>query len=188
MSNSDTHGATAPAGTLPDLSISRLPTPKQADLSAALCLEQSGALVRCREMMRDPERADHLFVTVYREQGVGLVYLYLRKDADRDKLQRARNEIMAICQPLGRADLIKAVSKCWALCKQRSQSEDDLVMSISAFVDKLATYPADAVADVLARWPDGNKFTPSWAELKEDLTLVTLKRKQMLKAIDALIQ
>lgn len=62
----------------------------------------------------------------------------------------------------------------------RDLTLDDLTAQLALYARKLQHYPADVVRHTLRTWPDGNKFWPTWAELKPDLDLFTKPRAENL--------
>ena len=189
MSNSVTHGGTAPAVNLGSRSPgSPDPTPREQDQSAARYLAQSDASLVTDEMLDPSERAKHIFVSsLYDPTRKQTVLFYLRRDAPVEALRALRKRISDLSVPLSRNDTLEALTRCWALCKRRSETDDDTVLTMSAFLDKLKEYPADAVRKVLEDWPNQNRFTPTWAELKVDLDTLVYFRKRATKAIDVLL-
>ena len=78
-------------------------------------------------------------------------------------------------------EMAKSLTKMQCLTKRREGADEDLF--ISAYMEKLKEFPADTVAYVLDKWPDGNIFFPAWAELKEELEFWNKDRRQLFKKV-----
>jgi len=79
-------------------------------------------------------------------------------------------------------EIIQGITKLYALCAPSSDSDDTLKLRISAYTEKLAKYPRDAVLYVLDKAPEQNKWFPSWFDLKKELDHVT-KHHRLIKSI-----
>lgn len=74
------------------------------------------------------------------------------------------------------------------LVARRAEAEEDIALSLRAFVEKLMAYPGDAVFAVLERWPDHNEFWPLWKELRDELEPMTAWRRSLLADIERLLR
>jgi len=74
--------------------------------------------------------------------------------------------------PMPPAGIAAALTKLRALTKARAESAVDMEITVAAYADELARFPADVVRETLAEWPrrkDG-KWWPSWHELERILS------------------
>lgn len=92
------------------------------------------------------------------------------------------------CAPLPRRDLIKALGKVMTLCRNKTLDEDETVLTLEMYAEKLNEYPADAVAWALEIWPEDHIFWPSWAEIKALVQAKSWQRLRMRALIERQIQ
>ena len=78
----------------------------------------------------------------------------------------------------------QAMLKLRALTASRNTGDLDLDLTLEAYAEKLAEYPADAVVQALNEAPDRSTWFPAWHELKIRLDYLTENRRLILNAID----
>jgi hypothetical protein len=80
--------------------------------------------------------------------------------------------------------IAQAMLKLRALTASRNTGDLDLDLTLEAYAEKLAEYPADAVVQALNEAPDRSTWFPAWHELKVRLDYLTENRRLILNAID----
>jgi len=80
--------------------------------------------------------------------------------------------------------IAQALLKLRALTASRNTGDLDLDLTLEAYAEKLAEYPADAVVQALNEAPDQSTWFPAWHELKIRLDYLTENRRLILNAID----
>lgn len=189
ISISDTHGATP----LVESSAVQLPMPAGArdrDIEALRSLERCGVLAAAttdNQPGADARRDLRFITALYDEAARGAILYYIDATAERASLLAAHGEVMATLAQASREQVARSLAECWALCKRRNEDEDDTALTLGALIDRIKVYPGDIVLEALAEWPNKNKFTPSWAELREILDSKAKHRKRIATTLKLLL-
>lgn len=108
----------------------------------------------------------------------GTRVFWFPKSAPKDKLTPIAEVLRRSCTPLSKRDIVKGLGKLMALTRNKTMDEDETVLTLELYTEKLMEYPADAVARAFDYWPEANVFFPAWKDLK---TLVQAKCWQRLR-------
>lgn len=65
--------------------------------------------------------------------------------------------------------IMNALVKLRMLTTSRSSAEPDVELQLTAYAERLAAWPIEAVERVLGDWPGRSQWWPSWLELQEQL-------------------
>lgn len=115
-------------------------------------------------------------------------HLYLPKDATPEGLEPVLAAIRRAHTPLPDDRIIEGLARISVLCRAKAMDEDEQTLQLSAFLEKLREYPADAVKFALDEWPEINQWHPSWKELKRLITAHCWSRMQIRDALIARLQ
>jgi hypothetical protein len=78
--------------------------------------------------------------------------------------------IDASLAPCPASYLAQLLSQLFVTCARRKEDEQlQLDLVIEVYGSRLMDYPADIVEEVLLKWPDENKWFPTWHELKSEI-------------------
>lgn len=80
-------------------------------------------------------------------------------------LQAALDVVEVAMRPGREADVIKAMLRMRVVTRSREMGRADEELMWSVFAEKLAKYPADAVAAACERWLETSPFWPSVSEI-----------------------
>jgi hypothetical protein len=165
------HGAVARRKAKPDLAD---PHQRTAALVASL-----SPLVRSSLRVRYEDRIDP-------EYGWdGEVVGYESGDIEVD--ERARAQALTILrpwlEPLADREIVAQVARLRASCKVRAEHQDDITLVMRVLAEECADYPADVVVWVLRRWANRERFTPSLAELRDELQRGARARRSLTVAL-----
>ena len=100
-----------------------------------------------------------------------------------DKLEELGQAIKATMEPAEDNDIVQALLKMRALMSHKNNG-GDLDIILEAYVEKLKSYPKDAVMESLSKIPDQYKWFPSWVEIRDDVEFRCQHRRLMLQAIE----
>jgi len=78
--------------------------------------------------------------------------------------------------------LAQELAKLAMLTKQKDRGIENKLL-VTAYMEKLSRFPADAVLWAIRGWPDESMWFPSWYELKERIESRTSERVLMLEAL-----
>ena len=97
----------------------------------------------------------------------------------------ARALIHQTMTPLPVKEIAKELTTLNALTKRRKEDHGDTKLLVAAYVEKLVSYPGEAVIHVLRKWPESpdGKWWPSWSELFSALEYRVGERRLMLEAL-----
>lgn len=173
MSSSTPPGASLPSATSGGSPLDRLLASPVRDNEAALgrFLRQSGVLVEAEgvDWSEIRERgSDYLGSMPVQVAGEpeNRVTFYLPQACPTPTIERLLGAVRRACVPLPDKIALEGLAKIAVLCRQKSTDADEQTLQLSAFMERLRDYPADAVQWALHEWPEHNQWHPSWAELK----------------------
>lgn len=80
--------------------------------------------------------------------------------------QQALGILEALDQPTTREDALRWLTWLKTLTRERVLNDADLRAQLVAYAAELQAYPPDVVRDSCREWAQGNKWFPSWSELR----------------------
>ena len=93
-----------------------------------------------------------------------------RRDLDADASARvcrdAGDALQPWLEPIGVDKAIGMLAELAVLTKRRADDDASADLTLSAYAQRLAQFPADVVEQVLHGWVSANVFWPAWAELQ----------------------
>lgn len=115
-----------------------------------------------------------------------LVGYRLRRAVPRAELDEAKRLLGLANQPADKGLLVASLVKLRVLTSSsQGASDEELQLSLEAYAEELAEYPADAVMTVLAAWPRKHKWWPGFAELVAEIEPRCECRRFLLEALNA---
>lgn len=152
----------------------KLPSPAQVDQNLLASLPRSVASA-LRERIIDRSTPEYGWDCEF----VG----YYQIDAPEADVAEALMQTNATLIPVP-GEVVKAeLARLKVTTKSRAESGDDLKLTLAAYAEYLAEYPADVVVDALRWWARNEKWWPAWAELKELLDRRVRRRKALKLAL-----
>jgi len=98
-------------------------------------------------------------------------------------LGQARALIEATLRPVSHDEALEALAEMSMVTASRSDGPETEELRMAAYVDRLRSYPADAVEHACRAWADDNKWWPTWNELRLLLEARVRQRLLMLDAV-----
>jgi len=115
--------------------------------------------------------------------GLDLVALSLAGGLPRADAETALSVAQCSLQPSGPADCLEATARLRAVARQRAVITSDERLSLAVYGDKLAKYPADAVAMACERWLEISPFWPAVSELLRMVEWAMQPRRELVLAL-----
>lgn len=103
-------------------------------------------------------------------------------------LERAVSVARAALEPSQGSDCLAATLRLQAVARRRSTIAEDEELSLVVYADKLARYPADAVAAACERWLETSPFWPSVSELLQACEWAMQPRRELVQALTKALQ
>jgi hypothetical protein len=112
-----------------------------------------------------PPRA-HSWLKNWRRREIDAVLGKADVDFPAVDAQQALGILEALDQPTSRKDALHWLTWLKTLTRERVLNDADLRAQLVAYAAELQAYPPDVVRDSCREWTQGNKWFPSWSELR----------------------
>ena len=107
----------------------------------------------------------------------------ITNDIPANDLNAAYQALNASLKPAEDELIAGALLECRALMAHKNDG-GDIDIILEAFVKRLKDYPKDAVLESLRKYPNDNKWFPTWSELQDDVEFRCKRRIELKKAIE----
>ena len=107
----------------------------------------------------------------------------ITNDIAANDLNAAYEALKASLIPAEDELIARALLECRALMAHKNDG-GDIDIILEAFVNRLKEYPKDAVLESLRKYPNDNKWFPTWSELQDDVEFRCKRRIELKKAIE----
>jgi len=120
-----------------------------------------------------------------RQTGEPAMRVVRLKSSSTHDIEAAWRWLQGAMEPASEAEIERTLAVVSQLVARGRGGDDEAAdLQLEAYVAKLRRYPADIALAVLNRWPDTERFWPTWSEIKARLDRLTWRRRQMLEALE----
>ena len=120
--------------------------------------------------------------------GMDLVTIAIDGAVSRADLATALDLAERSLKPSGPADCLTATARLRAVARQRAVITSDERLALAIYAEKLARYPADAVALACERWLETSPFWPAVSELLRMVEWACQPRRELVLALTRKMQ
>lgn len=107
---------------------------------------------------------------------------------DMAERQLAADLVQAALRPLDDPGIVTELARLRASCKTRAQDQQEVTLTLRVLAEECAEYPADVVVYVLRNWARRETFTPSLAELRDQLQRAARSRLSLAQALKSPVE
>jgi hypothetical protein len=115
--------------------------------------------------------------------GMDLVGMSIDGAVSAEDLSTALDLAEQSLKPSGPADCLMATARLRAVARQRPVITSDEKLSLAVYAEKLAKYPADAVAMASEKWFELSPFWPAVSELLRACEWAVQPRRELVLAV-----